>query len=283
MWSTWAFGNTTPDVIFRPDPADDLLKPVAIYLDGLSAHIHGNPETAQRDKLIRSRLREIDWEVMAITAHELHDHEAMARHFARLARYLDQDAIKDNVRNERVWFDKADSQEFGKSDRLESFVIIQGDARTSFVNCLPLIENLPIAAGNWGDEAVDLERDLMSVEKWVQPPEGVQPEKGMFIARVTGSSMEPKVPNGAWCVFKRPPGGGRNGKDLLVWNASLQDPEGMGRFTLKRYKSEWVPTEDGPRQAKITLSPLNPDFQPIVLTPENENEVRVVAELHKVL
>ena len=156
MWSTWAFGNTTPDVIFRPDPADDLLKPVAIYLDGLSAHIHGNPETAQRDKLIRSRLREIDWEVMAITAHELHDHEAMARHFARLARYLDQDAIKDNVRNERVWFDKADSQEFGKSDRLESFVIIQGDARTSFVNCLPLIENLPIAAGNWGDEAVDL-------------------------------------------------------------------------------------------------------------------------------
>ena len=64
-------GTTTPDAIYRPD--DDELRPVAIYLDGLSNHLHGNPQTAERDRIIRAQLREMDWEVISVTAHELHD------------------------------------------------------------------------------------------------------------------------------------------------------------------------------------------------------------------
>ena len=95
--------TTTPDAIYRPDDAD--LRPVAIYLDGLSRRLHGNPQTAERDRIIRARLRENNWEVMTITAHELHDHAAMAKHFKTLARYLDLGDLRSTVSQQRDWFE----------------------------------------------------------------------------------------------------------------------------------------------------------------------------------
>ena len=96
-------GSTTPDAVYRPD--DRELRPVAIYLDGLSGRLHGNPQTAERDRVIRTRLREMEWEVMAITAHELHDHTAMAKHFKALARYLDRGDLRSSISGSRDWFD----------------------------------------------------------------------------------------------------------------------------------------------------------------------------------
>ena len=96
-------GTTTPDAIYRPDDAD--LRPIAIYLDGLSSRLHGNPQTAEQDRIIRACLREDNWEVMSITAHELHDHAAMAKHFKTLARYLDLGDLRSSVSQQRDWFD----------------------------------------------------------------------------------------------------------------------------------------------------------------------------------
>ena len=63
-------GTTTPDVIYRGD--DDLAhEGVCIYLDGLSQHLHGNPETAERDRDIRTWLRNTGFEVIEIPANEL--------------------------------------------------------------------------------------------------------------------------------------------------------------------------------------------------------------------
>jgi len=98
------YGKTYPDA--RYGPADDDLRPVAIYLDGLSSHLHGNPATAERDARITARLRETRWEVIRITAHELHDAGAMARHFRQLARYLEMDArtLADQLATDQSWF-----------------------------------------------------------------------------------------------------------------------------------------------------------------------------------
>jgi hypothetical protein len=101
-------GSTTPDAIYRPDDED--LRPVAIYLDGLSSHIHGNPQTAERDRIIRTQLRELNWEVLAVTAHELHDHAAMTKHFKSLARYLDRGDLRTTVPDRRDWFDIDDNE-----------------------------------------------------------------------------------------------------------------------------------------------------------------------------
>jgi hypothetical protein len=52
-----------------------------------------------------------------------------------------------------------------------------------------------------------------------------------------------------------------------------------GHYTLKVYTSEKALTDDGHWQhVKIVLKPTNPDFDPIMLTPKDEDDVRVIGE-----
>ena len=98
-----AIGTTTPDVIYRAahHEADE---GVCIYLDGLSAHIHGNTATADRDRTIRAWLRNLGWDVIEIAASDLHDEGAMQRHFKRLAGYLRADDLRVRVQADTSWF-----------------------------------------------------------------------------------------------------------------------------------------------------------------------------------
>jgi hypothetical protein len=61
------------------------------------------------------------------------------------------------------------------------------------------------------------------------------------------------------------------------------DPETGQRYTVKRYESEKVKNGDSWRHARITLKPVNPDFEPIVLTGAAEGQLEVIAELIEVL
>jgi len=79
-------GTTLPDFYFE-DP-NGIKDGVCIYLDGMSEALHGNPETAQRDRIIREELRCRNYEVIEITRGQLDDREAMVRHFRRLGRIL---------------------------------------------------------------------------------------------------------------------------------------------------------------------------------------------------
>ena len=101
-----ALGTTTPDVIYRADD-HDIDEGVCIYLDGLSKHLHGSPETAEKDREIRTWLRNRGFEVIEIPANELDDEDAMVRHFRRLASYLGLRDVRNRVRTDRSWFQKA--------------------------------------------------------------------------------------------------------------------------------------------------------------------------------
>ena len=98
-----ALGTTTPDVIYRTED-HDTDEGVCIYLDGLSSHLHGNAETAEKDRVIRTWLRNSGYEVIEITANELDDEGAMVRHFRRLANYLGMRDLRNRVRDDRSWF-----------------------------------------------------------------------------------------------------------------------------------------------------------------------------------
>ena len=106
---------------------------------------------------------------------------------------------------------------------------------------------------------------------------------GMFVAQVVGKSMEPAIPDGAYCLFRAPVEGTRQGKTVLVQLRDGTDPETGQRYTVKRYESEKAAKGDSWRHAQITLKPVNPDFQPIVLTGEKEGELQVIAEVVEVL
>jgi hypothetical protein len=95
-------GSTTPD-FFYDDPAGRS-DGICIYLDGLSTHIHGNPETRERDHAIREELRAQGYEVFEIPYGQLSDAGAMARHFYRLGRLLLGKQEAETIRDSRGWF-----------------------------------------------------------------------------------------------------------------------------------------------------------------------------------
>lgn len=133
------------------------------------------------------------------------------------------------------------------------------------------------AAGRWGEQ--------MAVEEegWREAPAGLRLTEDMFIAQVVGRSMEPEIPDGSWCVFRAGVTGSRQGRKVLVENLS-ESGEGGERYTVKRYRSQKRPaTEDGGQwqHARITLEPLNPEFEAWEL--EEGVQCRVIAEFIRVL
>ena len=98
-----AIGTTTPDVIYRSDDHESD-EGVCIYLDGLSQHIHGNAETAEKDREIRTWLRNNRYEVIEVAVSDLDDNRAMTWHFRRLASYLNLPDLRQAVRDDQTWF-----------------------------------------------------------------------------------------------------------------------------------------------------------------------------------
>ena len=75
----------------------------------------------------------------------------------------------------------------------------------------------------------------------------------------------------------------RQGKTVLVRMRDDTDPESGQRYTVKRYRSEKVADGDSWRHTRISLNPINTDFQPIVLTNAEEGQFQVIAEVVEVL
>jgi SOS-response transcriptional repressor LexA len=70
---------------------------------------------------------------------------------------------------------------------------------------------------------------------------------------------------------------------VLVQLAGAEDPEGGGRYTVKRYRSEKVEAEgDTWSHERIWLEPVNREFEPIEIRPDEEG-VAVIAEFMRVL
>ena len=147
-----------------------------------------------------------------------------------------------------------------------------------YVTCVPLVP-LKAAAGAFSNQQHIEDDDF----EWVAVESRHRLRKGMFVAQVVGKSMDPAIADGAWCLFRAPVEGTRQNKTVLVQLRDATDPETGQRYTVKRYKSEKAKKDDSWRHENITLEPVNPDFEPIVLTGADEQELQVIAELVEVL
>ena len=158
-------------------------------------------------------------------------------------------------------------------------------------NCVPIYD-LAIAAGQFsGSQAVNEvpgNGDMGAIEQydWVELPDAFRPQAGLFVAKVVGESMNRRIPNGSWCLFKQAPGGTRQGKVVLVQHRDIDDIDTGGHYTVKVYESEKASHDDGGWQhVKITLKPdtTAAGYEPIVLSNENVGDLKVIAELVAVL
>lgn len=159
------------------------------------------------------------------------------------------------------------------------FPVLKRPQVRPFEDAVPVIP-LKLAAGRftfqWLDENFD---------EWAKP-ENVRVRPGMFIAQVVGESMNKRIPNGAWCVFRTDPAGSRQGKVVLARHRDIADPETGGSYTVKVYSSEKQQEALGEwLHRRIVLSPASTDsrFQPLVLEDRDGDEVAIIAELVAVL
>lgn len=137
---------------------------------------------------------------------------------------------------------------------------------------------LKAAAGGFG------ESQTVEPDGWAELKTSHKLREGMFVAQVVGRSMQPMIPDGAYCLFASPVTGSRQGRIVLVEHHSIADEETSASYTVKRYHSSKETDEQGNWQhSEIRLEPLNPEFKPIVLRDVAEDELRVVAEVVEVL
>lgn len=144
----------------------------------------------------------------------------------------------------------------------------------------PFITHLPryalrSAAGAFGEQIADPN----AIEEWVEAPEGLRLNKDMFVCEVYGRSMEPLVPSGSLCVFRKFGAGSRNGKRVLVEDRA----EASTRYTLKIYHSKKQSNAQADwSHHQIQLSPLNPEF-PVLSLEADQDRYAVLAEFVSLL
>jgi hypothetical protein len=150
----------------------------------------------------------------------------------------------------------------------------------------PFLTHLPFyglraAATKFGEEFDQAE--VSEPDSWIRVPQGLRLTEGMFIAQVVGRSMQPLIPDGAFCVFRAPVTGSRQGRRLLIeQTGGRSDTSDLAsRYTVKRYTSRKTGDDEGGwRHETIRLEPLNPEFEAFEL---GAGDFRVIAEFVQVL
>ena len=278
-------GGTVPDAFYALDEEDE--PGICVYVDGLSASLHGDPERRRMDRVLREELRARGYVVIELPASDLADREAVARAFSRIARKLIGSERAQSLRADMSWFEGGDKAE--AEPLVVPFRRVEPAPSERFRTCVPLVE-LAAAAGGWGESG------SAGGGAWVEPTTARKLRQGMFVAQVKGRSMEPHVPDGSWCLFVSPVEGSRTGRTLLVQLREPGDPEDGGQLTLKRFESREVAGKEaaGPgeeRHGRIALEPENKgrdeagrrQFGPLEVEDDFEGRVRVIAELLEVL
>lgn len=157
--------------------------------------------------------------------------------------------------------------------------ILQSSEVKPYINSVPLY-NLKIAAGDFSDYQTTTDFD------WVELPEHIRAAEGYFVAQVLGESMNRRIPNGSWCLFRANPEGSREGKIVLVQHRGIQDVEQGGHYTVKEYHSKKVSVgNDEWRHSEIILRPITNalGYKDITLTEDQGRDLAVIGEYVSIL
>lgn len=156
--------------------------------------------------------------------------------------------------------------------------IVSREDALAFEKHVPVYD-LSIAAGVFSGVQI-----VEQADAWVELPDYMKVAPGLFVSRVVGESMNRRIPNGSWCLFRANPGGTRQGKIVVVQHRSIEDPDHGGGYTIKLYYSEKLEAYGDVVNERVVLKPQTNAFgyKDIVLEDELEDIV-VVGEFLAVL
>lgn len=186
------------------------------------------------------------------------------------------------------------NQGFQAGWRLRSQSVIQQapSAESNIIELLPLEESaseclpfysLEVAASGF------LAGDAPEPEGWINVAKygfSKRLTKGMFVTRVVGDSMLPTIKSGAYCIFRNPVEGTRQGRVVLVQKRNFKDPETGGSYTVKRYQSSKSVQGDEWQHQVIQLIPDNPNrkrFPILEFLASDDDDLQVIAEFIRML
>lgn len=162
----------------------------------------------------------------------------------------------------------AENPEVAQEVRIEP--IVNDDVK--YVDFLP-VYSIKAACGYFG------EGEDVSELGWIQVEGMGKLNRNMFVVQASGHSMEPRINDGDFCVFRANPAGSRQGKIVLVQHHKFYDSDYAGAYSIKEYSSVKSYDEFGNWQhEKIQLLPLNKDYNPIVINAEDAEDFRVIGE-----
>lgn len=148
--------------------------------------------------------------------------------------------------------------------------IVNDDVK--YIDFLP-VYSIKAACGYFG------EGEDVNELGWMQVEGMGKLNRNMFVVQASGHSMEPRINDGDFCVFRANPAGSRQGKIVLVQHHNFYDSDYSGAYSIKEYSSAKSYDEFGNWQhEKIELLPLNKDYTPIVINAEEAEDFRVIAE-----
>lgn len=164
----------------------------------------------------------------------------------------------------------SDNSYSDSSHRSDEGVIVKEVAESIHINesyhegCIPLY-TLRAACGYFEDGEVP------EAEGWVDASgNGFKPDpKRHFAVYAKGNSMQPKIQDGDICVFEWYQAGSREG-EIVLTECREKDIDYGGMYTIKKYHSEKLVTEEDWQHTKVELIPLNKDYDVIELDGDSE-------------
>jgi len=147
-----------------------------------------------------------------------------------------------------------------------------------YVEYLP-VYSLKAACGKFGHG------QEVQKEGWIKVDIKKPLDEDMFVIRAVGHSMEPKIKDGDFCVFKVMTGGPYtgSGRVFLFQYQGAPDPETRGSYTIKGYRSHKGP--DG-FNTHVDLTPINKDYPILTFRKEEDDissQLTFIAEFVEVL
>lgn len=138
-----------------------------------------------------------------------------------------------------------------------------------FETHLPLYP-IEAAAGGFGQD-----RESSQPEQWIDisPTGRKRLHADEFLLRIQGRSMEPEIPAGSICLFRRYKGGARSGGIWLVQRFS--GSEATGEITIKRYERQ--------QDRSIRMEPLNPEYDSWLLDAAGGDRFVSIAQFLEVI
>lgn len=141
-----------------------------------------------------------------------------------------------------------------------------------YVDFLP-VYSAKAACGYFGDG------DEVSELGWIQVEGMGKLNRNMYVVQAFGHSMEPRIHDGDYCVFRSNPAGSRQGKIVLVQHRNFHDADYSGGYSIKKYTSSKSFDEYGQWQhEEIRLQPLNKAYNPIIISEEDSDDFRIIGE-----